>query len=264
MTLRRCCGRRHQWSRRRPATTAGSATAVPVAAVTAERAFAHAASSGPGVSARNERSRSISSGMTVSSLNVHRSKSNSPSCARRAARARDSRDLAVPGAIPRATAISSWLSSAQACSSRTSRWSRFSAASAPAIRGASEAAITRSSAASANGPASGGRRREPRVQLEQLLLVPPVAAHDVGRDPVQPRPQRAARRLVAGPPPVRGREHLGRQVLGQGGADSPRDEPVHRREVLAERVLEVLRRHDGGSRLPAGGLPSYRLFLVHT
>jgi len=45
------------------------------------------------------------------------------------------------------------------------------------------------------------------------------------------------------------REHLGRQVLGQGLAHAPRDEPVHRGEVLPEHGLEVLPCRDGPGRL---------------
>ncbi len=98
-----------------------------------------------------------------------------------------------------------------------------------------------------------GRQRErvtryPRVELQQLLLVPPVPAQDVGGDAVQPGPQRPALRLVCGPPPVRCREHLGRQVLGQGLAHAPGDEPVHRGEVLQEHGLKVVQRRDGPSR----------------
>jgi hypothetical protein len=50
----------------------------------------------------------------------------------------------------------------------------------------------------------------------------------------------AALGLVRGLAPVRRREHFGRQVLGQGSAHAPRNEAVHRSEVLPEHGLEVL------------------------
>jgi hypothetical protein len=78
-------------------------------------------------------------------------------------------------------------------------------------------------------------------QLEQLLLVPPVLAHQVGRDPEEPGPQRPAIGVVGHPAPVRGGEGLGRQVLGQVSANAPGDEPVNRREVLPEGRREVRR-----------------------
>ena len=49
---------------------------------------------------------------------------------------------------------------------------------------------------------------------------------------------------VGNPAPVRGGEGLGRQVLGQVSANTPGDEPVNRREVRPERILEVGRRPD--------------------
>jgi hypothetical protein len=58
-----------------------------------------------------------------------------------------------------------------------------------------------------------------------------------------------AANVVRGPAPVRCREHLGRQILGQGCAHAARDEPVHRGEVLPEHGLEVLQRRDGPGRL---------------
>jgi len=99
------------------------------------------------------------------------------------------------------------------------------------------------------GQQPGRVTRYSRVELKQLLLVPPVLAHDVGGDPVQPGPQGAALGPVHGPPPVRRHEHLGRQVLGQGRAHAPRDEPVHRGEVLPEHGLEVPEHRGGAGRL---------------
>jgi len=52
---------------------------------------------------------------------------------------------------------------------------------------------------------------------------------------------RTPARLERCAPTVCRREHLGRQILGEGGADPPADEPVHRREVLPEGDLKASR-----------------------
>ena len=77
---------------------------------------------------------SETAGMSAPS-NSHRSKSNPCNSSRRAAQARESRERTVPGGISSATAISSWLSSAQAWRSRISRCSPTSVRSAAAMRG---------------------------------------------------------------------------------------------------------------------------------
>jgi hypothetical protein len=74
-----------------------------------------------------------------------------------------------------------------------------------------------------------------------MLLGAPVAAHKIGRDPVQPGTQRGSLRLEGGAAAVGRRERLGHQILGKGRTDPPGDEPVNRREVLLEGDLEVRR-----------------------
>lgn len=90
----------------------------------------------------------------------------------------------------------------------------------------------------------GAAGRQPRVKLLQLLLVPPVPAQHVGRDTEEPGPHRPASWVIRAPSPVRGGKGLGRQVLGQAGADTAGNKPVDGGEVLTERVLEVGRRRD--------------------
>ena len=90
---------------------------------------------------------------------------------------------------------------------------------------------------------------EPRVEVEQLLLGPPMRAHQIGRDPEEPRPQGSERRLVTGTPPVRRGEGLRHQVLGQVGANPPGDEPEYLGEVLPKHVLEILGRVDASGYL---------------
>ena len=177
------------------------------------------------------------------SLNVQRSKSNSPSWARSAARARDSRDRAVP-----------WRDSQGGgdllVAELRPRVQEQHLSLVPAERrespgdqrrecGGGYAHVRRIGKLPGAWwlPAGSG---EPRVEVEQLLLGPPVRAHQIGRDPEEPRPQGSERRLVTGTPPVRRGEGLRRQVLGQVGANSPGDEPVYLGEVLPKHFLEFL------------------------
>lgn len=97
--------------------------------------------------------------------------------------------------------------------------------------------------------------RKLSVESEQTLLGTPVIAQHIGGDPVEPGTQRPDRRLVAGPPPVRRRERIRGQVLGEIRANAPADKPVHRSEMLPEGDLEVRVIHDAAGR---------SLFPVHT
>jgi len=72
-----------------------------------------------------------------------------------------------------------------------------------------------------------------------MLLGPPVAAHQIRRDPEQPGAQRAEARVESCAAAIRRGERLRRQVLSDSGADPAGDEPVHQREMLAEGSLKI-------------------------
>jgi hypothetical protein len=81
---------------------------------------------------------------------------------------------------------------------------------------------------------------QPGIELQLMLLGPPVIAHQVDSDPEQPRTQRAPPRFEGRAAAVSRGERLGRQVLGDSRTDPPGDKPVNRPEMQPERSLERL------------------------
>ena len=81
----------------------------------------------------------------------------------------------------------------------------------------------------------------PRERLVQPDLVPPVAAEQVGRDPVQPRQRVRAGRVVAGPLPEGQQERLRDDVVGRVRAQPPHHVTLDPRLVPLEQHLELLR-----------------------
>src|SRR5580704_7305268 len=156
----------------------------------AVRARLQAASSGPGVSARNRRNRSISSGMAlllerplveVELAELGSQRRAGPRQPRPRGALRDAErgsDLLVAEVCPRVQQQDVSLIAVQR--RECPRDPRRECCRYHPLVGSV-------------GELGGGRRpdrvtRQPGVQLEQLLLVPPLLAHHVGGNPVQPGP----------------------------------------------------------------------------